>query len=313
MSEVAARPLAGDVIFVYSGGKEGFLNVEFQRSIFDKDRNHGPWFSHVALALDSLIAFEASTRPAKDDKPTWSEVSLEGGVRFIPVADLLLGATSWRVLRSSNAESLPSGTFSIPQRYISGLYGSEYSIKVFEDYAREVAPLRLALANITGVSAGWTSDPDDVGHRIGKEFRQRVLKDYPDHKFTFEERTFYCSDLIRVVLSIVGLIPKQHRDARVTPSAFYDVLEAQAGWKDVTDVDFSKVRVDALRSDRRESVSAHYEQALIEAGDWRSRHGFTELWDLVEMTFDRFRTSLDGTTDWLNRISGAPPRKKTDS
>jgi len=298
---------AGDVIFVYSGGKDGYLNVELQRSIFDRGRDTGPWFSHVALALDAHTAFEASTPPGPDDPPTWSGSLLRGGVRFIPIPDLLLGAQSWRVLRSAKATSLPADVLSIPQPHISGLYGGEYSVDVFEGYARDVAPLLSALADTTGLSAGWTSEPADVGHRVGEEFRQRVLKYFPEHKFTFEQRTFCCSDLVRAILSVIGLMPKQDPQARVTPSALFDALTADHAWSDISDIDYSPERVEALRSQSRTPVSAHYDRVLMEAGEWRNRHEFHEIWPVVAKQLDRVHGTLDDAFDKLARLSGVKP------
>jgi hypothetical protein len=307
MNGTLPKAKTGDVIFVYSGGKDGYFNVELQRSIFDKGREKGPWFSHVALALDSHTAFEASTSPSPGDPPTWSGSLLRGGVRFIPLPDLLLGAQFCRVLRSAQATSLHTDALSIPQPYISGLYGSEYSVKVFEDYARDVAPLLSALADSTGLSAGWTSQAADVGHRVGKEFRQRVLNRFPEHKFTFEERTFYCSDLVRAILSVIGLMPKQDPQARVTPSALFDALTADHAWRDVTDTDYSSERIEALRSQSRTPVSAHYDRVLMEAGEWRNRHEFHELWTVVTKQLDRVHGTLDDAFDKLARLSGVKP------
>jgi hypothetical protein len=308
MDRTSPKVQAADVIFVYSSGKDGYLNVELQRSIFDKGRDkEQPWFSHVALALDSEIAFEASTGPEADDPPTWSGSLLRGGVRFTPIPDLLLGVASWRVLRSSKALTLASDALAIPQPYISGLYGSKYSIKVFKDYARDVAPLRSALADVFRIGAGWTSDPADVGHRIGEEFRQRVLRDFPEHKFTFEERTFYCSDLVRAILSVIGLMSKQDQHARVTPSTLFDLLKADPAWADVTDVDYSRERVEMWRLGSRTSVSSHYDRILMEAGEWRNRHEFDELWPVVTKQIERVNDTLDGMFHKLTRMSGGKP------
>jgi hypothetical protein len=311
MSQGPAKPQRGDVIFVYSGGKDGLVNVALQKWVFNKERDYGPWFSHVALALDDQIALETSTPPSKDDPQTWSGAQLKGGVRVIAIPDLLFGSKYWRVLRSAEAAKLPKDAFLIPKPYISGLYGSKYSIKVFENYAREVAPLVAAASDISGHSAGWTSDPTDVAHKIGEEFRKRVLEDFPNHKFIFKERTFYCSDLVRVILSVLEVVPEQDPQARVTPSSFFDQLKGY-GWEDATDQDYSNDAVQAMGLALKATVKNHYDFVVGEAQYWSGTHGFDELWSVVEKKKDAIDKKLEGYIHQLNRLSGIPRPPKDE-
>jgi hypothetical protein len=301
--------LAGDVIFVYSGGKDGFFNVSLQRWVFDSARASNEWFSHVALMLDDGIALETSTQPSANER-TWSGATLGGGVRLITLEDLLLGSQRWRVLRSPGALQLPRNTFDIEREYVSGLYGTQYSVKAFDNPARSAAPLLAWLADTTGQSAGWTSHPEDVASQVGQEFRARVLRDYPDHKFRFHEQTFYCSDLVRVVLSRTEVLPPQDRSVTVTPSALFDQLR-NAGWTDVTDSDYAAAAVATMAEGPKSTVKDRYDIAVSRARFFRSDHGFNELWDVVDKSYQRVIGTLEDMQDKLFRIGGVKPPDKT--
>ena len=306
MREADGKPQAGDVIFIYSGGKDGFFNVALQKWKFDSGREKGPWFSHAALALDDQIAIEASTAPLEGDPPTWSGSQLTGGVRMIALPDLLFASKDYRVLRNPKAATLPDDTFAIEKPYISGLYGSKYSIQAFEDYMREKAPVLAFFSDATTLSTGWTSEATDAAHEIGDEFRSRVLKDFPQHKFALEESTYYCSDLVRVILSAVGIIPKQDRNIRITPSALFDQL-SQSGFEDVTDRCYSQEHLDDMARVMKISVQNHYDSAVRDAHFWSGKQGFDDLWAVVEKQYDHATRVLDGHIDNLMRMAGASP------
>jgi hypothetical protein len=306
-------PKAGDVIFICSGGKDAFFNVWMQRHQFDPGRTNGPWFSHVAIALDSQLAMEASTPPGKDDPLPWSGSRLEGGVRLIPIPDLLLGAKRWQVLRSPKAAVLPKDALDIRQLYVSGIHGSKYSIKLFEDYVREAAPFLAFLSDASGLSEGWTSEATDPAHKIGEEFRARVLKDMPRHKFKLQESTYYCSDLVRVLLSKVDLIGQQDRTIRISPSALFDVLKG-GGFEDVTEQDYSLAAVNAIpQENQATSVRDHFLATTAQIKFFAGDHGFNDLWDVLDEKVAAFNQSLENTQDKLFRMMGIPPISRPES
>jgi hypothetical protein len=284
-----------------------------QRHQFDSGRTNGPWFSHVAIALDGQLAMEASTPPGKDDPLPWSGSQLEGGIRLIPIPDLLLGAKRWQVLRSPKAAALPKEALEIKQPYVSGIYGSRYSIQLFEDHVREAAPFLAFLSDASGLSEGWTSEATDPAHKIGEEFRARVLKDMPDHKFALEESTYYCSDLVRVLLSRVDLIGEQDRTIRISPSALFDVLKA-AGFDDVTEQDYSLAAVRAIPQEHRPiSVRNHFMATMVQIKFFAGDHGFKDLWDVLEKKVAAFNQSLEDTQHKLFRMMGIPPITRPES
>jgi hypothetical protein len=303
MSQAAARPEPGDVLFVYSGGKDGFFNVWLQKNRFDTGREHGPWFSHVAVALDHEIALETSTAPAPGDAPTWSGSVLTGGVRIIAMQDLFAGSRTWRVLRSPQAAALPEDTFAVEKPYVSGVYGSQYSIQAFEEYVRSIDPLLALFSDATGMSGGWTSEATDAAHQIGEAFRERVLRDFPDHQFALTESTYYCSDLVRVVLSSVGLIPAQDRRVRITPSALFDLFLTY-GFADVTEREFSPESVAALLESGRDEAKMRHDFAAGHARFWSGKHGFKDLWDVVEKEHAKVLDYLDEKQNKLFGLMG---------
>jgi hypothetical protein len=306
MSQEVPNPLPGDVIFVVSEGKDALFNIGMQQWIFDKGRKHGPWFSHVAVALDDRLALEASTAPSEDALPTWSGVSLKGGVRLILLPDLLIHATERRVLRSPKATEITKDTLDIKQPYIAGLYGSEFSIKVFKEYAEKVAPLLTGLSDLLGHSQGWTSIPDDVASKVGEDFRTKVLKDSPYYKFAFEARTFYCAELVIAILGIVGLLPERFAKARITPSVLFDELET-TGWTDATEKDFSDSAIHGWAESGKVPWQTAYFNGVGCAQFWRNHYAFEEIWKLIEIAFGQAAKRLEGYTDLLNRLRGAPP------
>jgi hypothetical protein len=66
-------PRPGDVIFVYSPTVNSCLSCLVQRFKLTSGDRSGPWFSHVAIALDEDTAFEASPTHRRKTK-VWSWV-----------------------------------------------------------------------------------------------------------------------------------------------------------------------------------------------------------------------------------------------
>ena len=69
-------PKPGDVIFVYSPSIESFASCFIQVRKLPKERRKGVWFSHVAIALNDVVAFEVSPIHSAasdvDERKTWS-------------------------------------------------------------------------------------------------------------------------------------------------------------------------------------------------------------------------------------------------
>jgi hypothetical protein len=315
MSQELPKPQPADVIFVYSKGKDAFLNVALQKWIFDKERDHGPWFSHVALALNDRLGLEASTAPSDADEPTWSGVELKEGVRLILLPDLLIPSRDWRVLRNAKASELAKDALEIKQPYISGVYESEYSIEAFQEYAANSASLIAGVSDIFGFGDDWTSAPNDVAAKVGQDFRNRVLRDFPDHEFSFESRNFYCSKLVIAILGVVGLLPDRDVDARVTPSALFDELKGM-GWDDVTDGSYPEDQVQGWDATSKVPWQTDYFDGVGQAQFWSNHEAFDELWRIVEKQFAhadrRIQAYLDLLDDLRNGPQKADPRLRAE-
>jgi hypothetical protein len=87
-------PQPGDVIFVYSRSIASYASCVIQWWKLPKERRKGVWFSHVAIALNDVVAFEASpihgAASDVDESSTWSRVPrtvvpTEGHARFSPL------------------------------------------------------------------------------------------------------------------------------------------------------------------------------------------------------------------------------------
>lgn len=260
---------------------------------------------HVAIALDDSLALEANTPPSSDDDPTWSGVSLKGGVRLILLADLLVSTTERCVLRNPYAAQLRKDALDFQRPYIAGLYGSEYSIKVFEEYAKEVAPFLTWLSKLFGYSKGWTSTANDVAAKIGDMFRDRVIKHAPQHKFTFESRTFYCSELVIAILGFIGLLPESYAKGRITPSTLFDQLKA-GGWTDVSYTYSSDNAIHEWHTEKSRLENI-YLNGIGSAQFWRNHYGHEEMLEPIRAFLDRTDKSLVGYIDLLDRLRGVQP------
>jgi len=296
------KPVPGDVVFAVSRGKDPRLNIALQRWILDPARKHGPWFSHVALVLNDRLALEASTAPAAEDK-SWSGVELKEGVRLILLPDLLIDAEKACVLRTPAAATLGPDAFSIQKPHISTAYGSEYSINIFADYVRQTAPVIASIADGLGYSTGWTSLPVDAATQVGNDFRTQVLKTFPQHKFSLEARTYYCSELIVAILGIVGLLPAQYANAKLTPSGLYDALLAN-GWEVVTQEDYSPEALCSWSESDKTPWQTAYYFGIGEAQFWRNHWSFEEMWGAVEKFLVHTNEALDAWKDKFDRLRG---------
>jgi hypothetical protein len=221
-------PQPGDVIFTYSGGKESFDSCVMQRLLFD--RLIGPWFSHVAVALDSSVVLEASTAP-EDNASTWSGVMLSGGVRLQLIPDLLASSTGYIALRHRSAKDLIN-SFGTQVPRIALMLGSGYSTRSLIEAARHASLILKHL--VSEESFDWHASPDFIARtlRQDSELRAGIEKHLRAGESLAPEKEYFCSQLVGMLLWRASLIRSE--PGTITPCGLFDLLK-DADWQDVTE------------------------------------------------------------------------------
>jgi hypothetical protein len=291
-------PQRGDVIFILSGEKLSHLSCLLQRALFDTERVAGPWFSHAAIVLNDSIALEASTLPDSNDPPTWSRVQLGQGVRLILLPDLLIPAKKRVVLRHPKAAAIPLSEFEMSSPHIAGWYGSEYSIRTLRESAETAAPL---LAKIVPPSwFDWSSPPDDLATKLGldPDFRAKVAQTLPAYQFAFQTRSFFCSQLVVVLLWHAGLLDQRFQFERLTPSGLFDVLHRD-NWADVTGTDYGDEALEAWSRSNRLDWEIRYLQDIGYIQSRRNHYVNAVTVEVLEDMLGNFSEHLDNTIDRL--------------
>ena len=287
-------PKPGDVIFIYSSGKESVISGFVQRVIFPSDNILGPWFSHVAIALSDQIAFEASTPAAEDDPPTWSGVTPEGGARLILLPDLLIPAKRRAILRHPHAATIAQSKFDMSSRHIAGLYGSSYAIQALRESFEEAVPILAKL--IPASQFDWFAPADRIAEdlRGNPEFKAKILEKLGDGSFASVNHSFFCSQFVMKILGYLGLFDENEADRNITPCALYDRLITQE-WIDVTGTDYPDEVIGNWVPRSKSDWQTTYTSALASIKFWRAKYPESAALEILSDTFRHQSNKLDDT------------------
>ena len=292
-------PQPGDVIFIYSGGRDAFGSCILQRVVLNPST--GPWFSHVAIALSSRVAIEASTA-ADEGQPTWSGATLGKGVRLQLLPDLIIPATTYAVLRNPNATDL-SEQFDVRTPHISRILGSGYSTKPLVDEARKGHAALDAL--IPGEWFQWTAKPDRIAEalRNDPEFRSGIERHLPAGEALASMSDYFCSQLASTLLSRAGVLSES--PALETPCTLFDRLAA-AGWSDVTSAAYGPEMITEWTRTATEEWQLQFRVDLGFANWFRDNAHSGPAIDLLADTLGSFANRLDETRRGLEARRDQP-------
>jgi hypothetical protein len=275
---------AGDVIFIRSDDKQGLGSCLCQILVDPHATFTGRWFTHVAIALDDSVALEASTAP-EPDETSWSGIALEEGVRLILLPDLMIPAPDRAVLRHPRGVEVSPAAFDLSSPFMAGLYGSQYSIAALKRSAeQQLGPVLHHLKSESWFD--WSSTPADLATKMGLDatFRQKIHQTLPSFTFGFQSRTFFCSELVAVLLTHVGLMHVGPNVSTLTPSGLFAYLQnvgrtPQERWVDVTASDYSDAFIKRWSDVMQSTWEAAYSERLaaLRAGQYHHAAGETRV------------------------------------
>lgn len=216
-------------------------------------------FDHVAIAITDGLALEAMPAPQVDENEKeqfelprtvqfskWSNVELEGGVRIIPILDLAFPTLPkggyLNVLRHGSLDQAQLTRFNVAEPEIARIIGSEYSVKTLESAAARI--FGPTLTNRTSLKLKLTSVPTDTATKLGltEEFRKQLENQLPQYAVPEAARSFFCSQLVVLLLERLGLLSNDMDPAISTPTGLYKTLFEQ-NWNDVTDQSYHKTAI----------------------------------------------------------------------
>ena len=242
-------PRPGDVLFFNWPDIETFVSRYAQTKLDPDAEEATRTFGHVAVTITDILAIEGVPVDPKDligKSPTiantvkigeWTGSELRGGVRLIPIADLVI-PTMMRggdviALRTLDADEGELSKFSPYHDGVLRMLGSQYSIDILKDRARSILPTKLL--SLVGHKFNWTSKAMDLASMvdIDPELRRRVEEHLPNYSLPEAARTYFCSQLVAKCLEFAGLIPENTATPSTTPSGLYRIL-LDRKWIDVT-------------------------------------------------------------------------------
>jgi hypothetical protein len=290
--------MPGDVIFINGKNKSAFWSGFIQRALFDHGRLHRPWFSHVAIALDDRIAYEASPSTFE----TWSESDLPLGVRLILMIDLLVAAKDVVVLRSPQASTIPPDEFKISSPHVAGLYGGAYSLFSLKKEAENLIPI-FAKA-VPDKYFEKSTAPDEIAKMLIEDpnFWKDLKEHMPKDVVAQTSRHFFCSQLVLEILVHAGLLKDAKELKEITPSSLYDKL-IDDRWTDVSDSDYAP----AATEWRKLSKSTWQASYLEDVGIAKYWHNYTYVGSALLLARKRVNDvndHLDDLGDKFAKLSG---------
>lgn len=306
-----SRIEAGDVLFVLSGSKWSLGSCAAQVIVDGAARVHGPWFSHVAVALDDRLAIEATTAPEADDA-WWSGIPQEAGVRLVTLPDLFLPTTQRSVLRRPAHLSWPAGALDPTVAPLLEWYGSRYALDELQQTAVDTQSVGTRALQLLGMDfSTWTSHASDLATRMGVDdsLRQRVADQCPSVCLP-ESRTFYCSQLAGDLLTHAGLAASDVVRT-LTPTGLHHTLQ-RLGWRDVTEECCGESQLAAWREGRTTPWEmAYYDQRQFIAMAQTGLSNELAIRALKDH-FKSVRDFLDETQRDLDRMRGDGPPPTPD-
>lgn len=247
--ESRSVPRAGDVLFCSSNDIGTFVSRLVQQRLDPDATGAARSFGHVAVVISNLLALEAVPSNPKDMRGQtatlkdtiaigeWTGVELRGGVRLIPLADLVVPAMQrseeLMVLRSLDADEEALSTFSPHHPVVLRMLGSRYSIDELREQVVTWGPKNVM--SFLASSMDWTSAPTDLATRVSldPELRKSIEERFPHYSLFEVARTYFCSQAVIRCLRIVGLIPDDFATELTTPTGLYRLLTDRK-WADVS-------------------------------------------------------------------------------
>jgi hypothetical protein len=248
------RPEPGDVLFLNSPStgaistmvnrnKVSHLVGRLLSGLVQKQLDPAPGnktFHHVAIVIDGLLALEAMPAPNPEHREgrvfelphtvevgKWSGAELRGGVRLIPIADLVVPVMApggeLVALRSADANMATQSTVTPLRSEIVRALGSQYSLQVLKDKAETDFPM---LTRLFGRWINLSSWPSDFATRVGVEtsLRESLEARFPDFVLHEAARTYFCSQFVLHYLRITGLCEPDTGTETATPSGLHQLL-----------------------------------------------------------------------------------------
>ena len=207
-------------------------------------------FSHVSIVLDGQFALEAMPGEG-ESKGKFTEATLEPGVRFIPLPDIIVPAwkedSNFVVMRSQRADTITPDEFGLQSPYILEILGSAYSLeKLRESAEARLQALPEAALNFLRSKFDWKAPARDVGSRlVEREVRESLEKLIPGYVFPFKTASYFCSQLVADLLAKAGLLHFTEKADTITPTGLFAQLDASSEWEDVTTSDYSRAAIEA--------------------------------------------------------------------
>lgn len=247
--KVKSIPQPGDVLFFNSFDLETIVSGIAQTKI-DPDANEATrTFGHVAIVISNLLALEAVPSDPDDMQSRiatlrdttaigkWTGSELRGGVRLIPIADLVVPIMhdefEFVALRTLDVGDELVSNFTPFHRDVLPMLGSQYSIELLRQ--KTEARIPKALHRYLKSKFDWSSIPNDLATRIDidPDLRTRIEKSLPDFSLPDAARTFFCSQAVIRCLRLSGIMPSDWGTDLVTPTGLYRLL-VDHKWVDVS-------------------------------------------------------------------------------
>jgi hypothetical protein len=311
---IAPQPL--DLVF--SGGKgewQSVLSVALQPLSDETAKNAQRSFSHVSIVIDDRFALEAVPLDDYGAVGEFSGATLRGGVRIIPVLDLVVPlwqrGSSFIVLRHRNASHAASA-FRLDSRSVLELLGSEYSLNGLRDAAEtklRVLPQRAL--DWLRQSFNWSSPPSNLGAAlIDDQTRRSLERTIPGYTFPFKNCSYFCSKLAAEVVSTGGLAAFTDSLDRITPTGLYVRLAGSPDWSDATDSAYSDAGLRESAASSPASCRAAYE-SVVEGVDLALQSmGLGSVVDLMTAGTDKVHADLQRASELMKQLGWDDPQRK---
>lgn len=210
------------------------------------------------------------------------------------------------MLRNPN-QDLPfdSQKLSSLNPYVIALLGSEYSISVLKESVDTILP-RIVATVLKDTGFNWSSEPEDLAAKLGIDdaFRQKVAEGILPYTPSFKSSTFFCSQLVGILLQHAGLIPQGSFKDAITPTGLYATLK-NAEWRNVTESDYlCDVPDTSNESIAKASCVAAYLETMGAVHLNKNQAAVVEATKILEAAFKGMKDILDGADRLLDRLRG---------
>ena len=135
------------------------------------------------------------------------------------------------------------------------------------------------------------------------ELRARILSEFPNLQLPSESRTFFCSQLVSLLLDKNGLIGMTKARPDITPTGLSVVLsKSGTKWKDVTSEVYNEAAIDEISENSPASMAATYDNRMARVHQVRALIPLTAATEIIGGYMDRMNKSIEDTMDKLLRM-----------